>query len=178
MHTHTPQHPHPSWQILVVHIHHWKHAIGGAQATVHAHIHIHSSMAKMIPFPCTWHATLTRSFSLQLTNANKEYEHLNNEISVFTHYLFFQRNCKGSTKPWTRMVAFCSQSKNLVLARDPEESDEVKSRVKQRARPGFGPGTSRTQSENHTPRPTSQRKRLPWCRLAGFAADSPRAAET
>ena len=24
-----------------------------------------------------------------------------------------------------------------------------------RARPGFGPGTSRTRSENHTPRPTS-----------------------
>ena len=25
------------------------------------------------------------------------------------------------------------------------------------ARPGFEPGTSRTRSENHTPRPTSQR---------------------
>ena len=28
--------------------------------------------------------------------------------------------------------------------------------TKRRARPGFEPGTSRTRSENHTPRPTSQ----------------------
>ena len=28
--------------------------------------------------------------------------------------------------------------------------------IKKRARPGFEPGTSRTRSENHTPRPTSQ----------------------
>ena len=34
---------------------------------------------------------------------------------------------------------------------------------KLRARPGFEPGTSRTLSENHTPRPTSQHYHWKWC---------------
>ncbi len=46
--------------------------------------------------------------------------------------------------------------------RNPEDvaaerpSSPSNSRKRERARPGFEPGTSRTLSENHTPRPTSQ----------------------
>ena len=87
-----------------------------------------------------------------------------------------QKCWSGSTEIWTRIAGFRVLSANhytieprtcrlchwmgkyLSLATFSAKiiSPLGKRRKKRRARPGFEPGTSRTLSENHTPRPKSQ----------------------
>ena len=68
-HTHSstliPHDKYPSYIYIIGSMHRWS-------TGYFAHTHTRSCMSKMIPFPCTWHAILTRSFSLQLMNANKK----------------------------------------------------------------------------------------------------------
>ena len=63
----------------------------------------------------------------------------NNPGSNPGHGTFFLGN-RGSLSKWQELCCICS-----FLFFKPKDW----------ARPGFEPGTSRTQSENHTPRPTS-----------------------
>lgn len=75
-------------------------------------------------------------------------------VSPLWHSLVQRTSCaeQSESEEVCRDLNFCIVSR----------AGEKKKKQKTRARPGFEPGTSRTQSENHTPRPTSQ------CDKSGF----------
>ena len=73
------------------------------------------------------------------------------DVPNLTHVFKFRSNTSATivvlSSPFSQL--FSKKMPTFVIA-------ERESKIKRRARPGFEPGTSRTLSENHTPRPTSQ----------------------